>query len=110
MSLLMALVLMVGILAVPAMAADSNEGIELYGPARCRICGADPSSMSYAWDTIYWGQRTSKCTQGASGCSGDYTAKKFTGERCNACANVLDGPYLAEVGVYCPGWGNYFYA
>lgn len=57
-SLLMALMLVIGIFAVPAMAAQDDEGIELYGPKiRCPNCNASitmPSSQTWAENgTVY---------------------------------------------------------
>ena len=83
-SLLMAVMLVIGIFAVPAMAAQDDDGIELYGPViRCDNCFASitkPTDQTWAENgTVYTTCYKSK----------DYhehfKSWKVTGWRCPSC-------------------------
>lgn len=102
---------MVVAIAVPVFAATApqDQEIEPKGVVWCSACGAGPSDRVTRWDTINYGDKTSGCTQGAGNCKGDYTARKYQGEKCGACGTVYVSGTLINVGVYCPGKGGYFY-
>lgn len=108
-SLLMAVMLIMGISVIPAAAATpEDEGIDPQGTSWCGNCGASSSSQQTRWDIIDYSERTSGCTEGASGCRGDYTARKYSGSRCRSCGSVYSSS-LIDVGVYCPVWGGFYY-
>ncbi|MEY8313368.1 hypothetical protein AALA61_15670 [Oscillospiraceae bacterium 42-9] len=91
-SLLMALMLVIGIFAVPAMAAQDDDGIELYGPVIRCDCGASISTSS----TETWNESGFIYT----GC--DLTSKthihevayRCTGYRCSSCGAKI---YLSKM-------------
>ena len=87
-SLLIAVMLVVGIFAVPAMAAQEDDGIELYGPMmRCDNCGASvPTSNYETWaenGTVYKG-----CGK-TSDLHAHFQSFKCTGLRCNSCGTWI---------------------
>lgn len=107
-SLLMALMLIIGIFAVPALAAQGDDGIEPHTKVWCMNCGALDGNQEYRWDKVDWNDRTVACTMGASGCGGDYTVRKYTGLRCSSCLYVYNSKHV-DTGKFCPGFGGYYY-
>lgn len=92
-SLLMALMLVIGIFAVPAMAAQDDEGIEPYGPVtRCDNCGASISTSSTEtwteWNYVYTGCPLTSKTHIHE------VSYRCTGYRCASCGAKI---YLSKM-------------
>ena len=103
-ALLMALVLVVGVLAVPASAATG----EIIQPQSIPGCQCAPPNVVTRWDEANYSVRLTTCYFAMPNCRGDYAAMKYEGQKCTKCGHSTNRKPV-ESGGFCPVVGNYKY-
>ena len=103
-ALLMAIVLMVGVLAVPASAATG----EIIQPHSIPGCQCAPPNVVTRWDEANYSVRLTTCYFAMPNCRGDYAAMKYEGQKCTKCGHSTNRKPV-ESGGFCPVVGNYKY-